>query len=603
MKIHAFALSAAALLAATATASAETPPSPEELLQRHAAWRGGPAFEGLTGLHQTGVVTTTGLQGVAQWWIAAGPDGVRRARQASELGPVHEETGATEGDAWSRTMSGQIETLSRLQAEDELNGAALMLGLLPRGARSIVGQAEMLDGRACAPVAADAGRRRYELLIEVSSGVLCGVRASSPGKSRTTLYSDWRWVDGVRLPFRHAVDDSDDNQDGQIVIDSLSLNPTLDAATFSRPEAARVVRFDPGRTDSGWVDFELFSQRRIFIPVSVQGRPVEAMLDSGAEVTVVDRAFAESIGLIAQGGVTAIGTGGTETVSIAPGFDVRFGEATLKGMTVAVMDLSAIAQALGRPVPVLLGKELMNQSITDIDFAAGRIRLVSAEGFAPPPGTVELPLTPVEGLRAVPITIEDGPPVLAMFDLGNGSALSLYPGYAAEARLLEGRRVSAAMAGGVGGAAPSALVSLSRISIGGYVFANVPATLRTSGGVWARDDAAANIGLPIFSRFRLMIDFGGDRLFLLPGQNMSAPLARNRSGLNTVISNGKRVVRYVAPGSPAEAGAWKAGDVIVDIDGQGIDPENHWGEAAAGRTVTLTLEGGERRQLTLADYF
>lgn len=46
-------------------------------------------------------------------------------------------------------------------------------------------------------------------------------------------------------------------------------------------------------------------------------------------------------------------------------------------------------------------------------------------------------------------------------------------------------------------------------------------------------------------------------------------------------------------------GAWKAGDVIVDINGRGIDPENRWGEAAAGQAVALTREGDERRSLTL----
>ncbi|WP_427789895.1 aspartyl protease family protein [Brevundimonas diminuta] len=602
MNISAFLLSAA-VLATAVPALAETAPSADILLRRHAAWRGGSAFDGLTGLSQSGTVTTTGLQGVMRLWLAVGPDGVRRSRQTAEMGPVHEDAGVTEAGGWSRTMSGQIETLSREQAEEELNAVGLMLGRLPRGARPSVGPAEVVDGRACLPVAADAGRWRYELLIDGADGALCGVRLSAPGEGRIVLYSDWRWVDGVRLPFHQTVDDDDDNSDGQVVIDSLTVNPSLDDAVFARPQAVQVVRFDPGRTDSGWLDFELFSQRRLFIPVTVQGRTVDAMLDSGAEVTVVDRAFAEQIGLIGQGGVTAVGTGGSETVSIARGFDVRLGGAELKGVTVAIMDLSPITQALGRPVPVLLGKEMMNQAITDIDFAARRIRLVAPEAFAPPPGTVELPLTPVKGLRAVPVAIEDGPTVMAMFDLGNGSPLALFPGYAAQARVLEGRRASAVMAGGVGGAAPSALFNLSRLSIGGHVFENVPTTLRPADGVWARDDAAANVGLPIFSRFRLMIDFGGDRLFLQPGPDVARPLARDRSGLNTIVRDGRRIVRFVAPGSPAEAGGWMAGDVIIDIDGGGIDPENHWGEAAAGRQVNLTLEGGERRALTLADYF
>lgn len=601
MKISALLLSAA-VLATAVPALAQASPSAEALLKRHAAWRGGSALDSLTGLSLSGTVTTAGLQGVTRAWLALGPEGVRRYRQADELGPVHEETGAAEVGGWSRTMSGQIETLSREQADEALNAAALMLGQLPRGARPRVGAAEDVDGRACVPVAADAGRQLYELLIDSMDGALCGVRVSAPGESRTVLYSDWRWVDGVRMPFHQAVDDSDDNNDGHVVIDRLTVNPALDDAVFARPAAVQVVRFDPGRTDSGWLDFELFSQRRLFIPVTIQGQTVDAMLDSGAEVTVVDRAFAEKIGLVGQGGVTAIGTGGSETVSIAPGFDVRLGGAELKGVTVAVMDLSPITQALGRPVPVLLGKEMMNQAITDIDFAARRIRLVAPDAFAPPPGTIELPLTPVNGLRALPVVIEDGPTVMAMFDLGNGTPIALFPGYAAEARLTEGRRVSAVMAGGVGGAAPAVLFNLNSLSIGGHVFESVPATVRGE-GVWAREDAAANVGMPILSRFRLMIDFGGDRLFLLPGPDMARPLARDRSGLNTIVRDGKRIVRFVAPGSPGEAGGWRAGDVIVDIDGGGIDPENHWGEAAAGRTVTLTLEGGERRALTLADYF
>jgi hypothetical protein len=603
MKTLGFILSVAAFGAASPTIAAEAAPSAEALLARHAAWRGGPAFHGLTGLRQTGAVTTTGLAGAQDAWVQIGPSGVRQARNAVELGPVRTEVGVSEADAWSRTLSGQIETLSKAQGEDELNGAALMLGLLPRGSRPVLGEVEQLGGEACTAVAADAGRRRYTLLIEASTGALCGVRMSAPGEGRTVLYSDWRRVDGVRMPFHHKVDDEDDKQDGDVIITSLALNPALDAGVFARPEAVRVVRFDAGRTDSGWLDFELFSQRRLFVPASIKGRPVVAMLDSGAEVTVVDRAFAQSIGLTGEGGVTAVGTGGEETVAMARGVDIRLGGATLNGLTVAIMDLAPIAQALGRPVPVLLGKEMMNQAIADIDFPARRIRLIAPEVFTPAKDAVMLPLTPINGLRALPIALEGGAPVLAMFDLGNGSPLAVYPGYAAEARLKEGRRSSSAMSGGVGGAAPAQLVSLKMISIGGHVFENVPTTLRGGGGVWARDEAAANVGLPIFSRFRLMIDFGADRLFLSPGPDMKSPLPRDRSGLNTVVRDGKRVVRFVAPGSPAAAGAWKAGDLIVDIDGRGLDPENHWGEGAAGRTVALTLEGGERRSLTLADYF
>lgn len=47
----------------------------------------------------------------------------------------------------------------------------------------------------------------------------------------------------------------------------------------------------------------------------------------------------------------------------------------------------------------------------------------------------------------------------------------------------------------------------------------------------------------------------------------------------------------------------KPGDVITDVDGQGAVPDSRWILDATGRNVTLTLEGGERRSLILADCF
>lgn len=252
---------------------------------------------------------------------------------------------------------------------------------------------------------------------------------------------------------------------------------------------------------------------------------------------------------------------------------------------------------------MLLGKEVLNEAVVDIDFAASRIRVIDRQTYQPAPAAHELRLTTVAGLRAAPIRIEGGPEVMGMFDLGSAVPLTLFPAYVAEQGLLQGRPVSEGRSHGVGGLSTSRMMTLKRLSLAGFDLEAVPASVPEAHGVWARDTAAANLGLPIFSRFRLAVDFAGDRMFLTPGPDLKTPFPRDRAGLTTTAKDGKRQVAFVAPHSPAEAQGFKPGDVITDVDGQGAVPDSRWIRDAAGRNVTLTLEGGERRSLTLADYF
>jgi len=60
-------------------------------------------------------------------------------------------------------------------------------------------------------------------------------------------------------------------------------------------------------------------------------------------------------------------------------------------------------------------------------------------------------------------------------------------------------------------------MTVQRLHLAGFDLEDVAADVPEAHGIWVRDVAAANLGLPLFSRFRLAIDFAGDRLFLTPG--------------------------------------------------------------------------------------
>ena len=56
---------------------------------------------------------------------------------------------------------------------------------------------------------------------------------------------------------------------------------------------------------------------RLFIPVTVNGIETEALLDSGAEMTLIDAGFARRLGLTSAGEAVARRTGGSQPVRFA----------------------------------------------------------------------------------------------------------------------------------------------------------------------------------------------------------------------------------------------------------------------------------------------
>ncbi|HXA40088.1 MAG TPA: aspartyl protease family protein [Phenylobacterium sp.] len=354
------------------------------------------------------------------------------------------------------------------------------------------------------------------------------------------------------------------------------------------------------------LDFLFVHDRQILLPIAVDGRPAEAWLDSGAGATVLDAAFARTLGVALGGGIEAHGVAGGVAGVREARVNLEAGGLTMTDRRVVVMDLSAVARVVQRPVQVLLGRDVFDQAVVDIDFQDRRISLIPRTEFIPP-GDAPLSLRPSADLRSLFIVVA-GAPTEAILDLGNAGGLLLDRDFAEVNHLLAGRRLSTELAVGADGPRESVQASLDRVRLGGLAFDGVPTVVTP--GLTSR--VPANVGLQLLSRFRLTIDFGGDRIWMTPYPDAtSRPFRKNRTGLSLTPQGpgAALVVDHVAAGSPAALGGWKVGELITALDGAPIPPDYAAGEAcmwiygAPGRTVILTLAGGARRSLTLADYF
>jgi hypothetical protein len=209
------------------------------------------------------------------------------------------------------------------------------------------------------------------------------------------------------------------------------------------------------------------------------------------------------------------------------------------------------------------------------------------------------------------VSVNGSPLTPVDFDLGNGAPLIIYSGYPNREDFLRGRPVSQALLAGAGGSVPAQVTLLDRVSFGGVEFRSVPGGFEPAGGTLDSAEGHGNIGMPLLSRFRIIItDYAHDALWLTPAADaVSRPFDRDRSGLFVSPAGDYLTVTFVAPGSPAERGGWQVGDEILAVDGQPISPSYQsgslwrWRGWAPGTRVELTMRNGIRRSLVLANYY
>ncbi len=372
------------------------------------------------------------------------------------------------------------------------------------------------------------------------------------------------------------------------------------AAQFAAPSASFATdRPAPQR-------FDLYRDTRIFLAGEVNGRATPMLLDSGASLTVLDRAFAKSLGLTGGRPVAVHGAGGNERGQIYRGLTLTASNLSFKGLTVAVIDLTLVGKALGRPVPVVLGRDLFMSSIVGIDFDRRLISFAPRAEFTPAVGANEVKLRRRGPLHVLPIRIAGLPPHDAIFDLGNNGALSLSLEYHRSTPYFESLPVATGMGGGVGGLHEVKRVTLPSVEIGEVRFEHVPAQLGAlAGGPYA---GLANAGIQLFRPFVVTLDLAGDRMWL---ERSVAPavFSRDRAGLFVTYEGDHYEVRHVSAGGPAAKAGLKAGDRLVAIQRRRVGPgfpervESEWPFAPAGTPIEVGLADGRIVIVTLADFY
>lgn len=346
----------------------------------------------------------------------------------------------------------------------------------------------------------------------------------------------------------------------------------------------------------------------VAVPVTVNGVAATALLDTGAEWTAIDEAFARRLGLPLGARDSASGVAGSARGRRAPGVRVSVGDLGLAGIEAFVFDLSPMERVTGRKIPVVLGADAFRAAVVEVDPAAHVVVFHDPARFAPPAGALRLPLARVGDSRAVEVAIEGRSPVRLLLDLGSAGTVLLLPAYWRAHLPLEGRPTSTTAGTGIGGTREEATCTVGSLEIAGVSLANVPVDLETDRPTRLPRGVFGLLGWAVLRRFHFFVDYPHDAVWLVPdAAAMARPFAQDRMGLTLVKDQDSLRVLHVAAGSPAEAAGFRIDDRILAIDGR---PAAEWAThdaqalnaAAAGRVLVFTMKDGSRRSVTLRSY-
>jgi hypothetical protein len=344
------------------------------------------------------------------------------------------------------------------------------------------------------------------------------------------------------------------------------------------------------------------------------GPPADFLFDTGASLSVIDSAYAASIGLATEGRLQGEGAGSNGSGAFARIQTLRVASADSDGvemenLKVAVLDLNSIlAPFFWRDVAGVIGFDFIVRFVSEIDYDAHTLVLRDPAHFVYQGKGDTIPMTLAGHVPVVKLTIDAEIDGDFRVDVGSGSTVDLHgpfvKRYGLDQSLPPGVDV---MSGGFGGTFPSRMTRAKELAIGSFSWSRPLVSLSgAESGAFASEDYAGNIGNQLLERFKCTIDYERRKLYLEPGKAFKQPDTFTRSGLQLAKGGTAILASQVVAGSPAAKAHIQVGDEVAEIAGRPATSYTAESAAAlldrgkAGRKVKLVIvHDGKRRNVKL----
>ncbi|HVP07764.1 MAG TPA: aspartyl protease family protein [Candidatus Acidoferrum sp.] len=428
---------------------------------------------------------------------------------------------------------------------------------------------------------------------------------TSQGEQQT-VYSDYRDVDGVKRAFHQEITDLPEKNKTSLQITKYEPNVDIDPSLFEPSgKSPSDFRFTQGSSSEN-VPFQ-YLMDHIFIPVNVNGKERLWVFDTGAEMSVIDSAFAAQLGIKAEGNIVGRGAGGTVGLSFAKMPPYSLQGIQFDGQTVAVIDVQKIFNPLELDVVGILGYDFISRFVVKVDYANCLMSFYDPATFKYT-GSGKVVEAPLNGrVFAVPASVDGKYSGKWRLDIGATGCDFHYP-FAAKNGLLACKGVEN-LAFGASGGFITRIVQFHSMQFCGYA---IPKPLigipqDSAAGAFADVEMIGNIGNDVLRRFIIYLDFGRQQLILEPGKDFNRVFPTGKSGLQLQMNDQKQMeVLYVSPNTPSAKAGFVKGDIVESINDipvdqiRGVLAVRELMKADAGTKYKFTiLRDGKRQVLNL----
>ena len=318
---------------------------------------------------------------------------------------------------------------------------------------------------------------------------------------------------------------------------------------------------------------------RIYLKATVKGRPITAILDTGAGVSVVDLALAKEVGSEGSREIDVAGAGATvQKGLLLNGFEIGIDGTSLKHTIPVAVTLAGLASLEGRPLEAVLGFELLRNYVVQVDYEASRVRFYKPETFvAPSVPSVEMKISGGHPHVDGTINIKDlgELPVRMMLDTGATTSFSFTGKFVSAHKLLDrySATQSVQIGAGVGGKMMGKRIRIDGASLGPVALKSPVASITETGGGVLGDNAPFDVlvGGETLRRFTVTFDYPGKKIYFQPNSIYSSPFVGDRTGL-FLKAEGKDYREFVvfatAAGGPGAEAGIREGDQILEVNGK-----------------------------------
>jgi hypothetical protein len=342
--------------------------------------------------------------------------------------------------------------------------------------------------------------------------------------------------------------------------------------------------------------------------VTLHGRALRMMIDTGASVAVVSPAIARELSLPVTERVRAATLGGVQQADRVSIGDLRVGDAPAESGSALALDLSALLGPALDGVDGLIGMPALRGTACVFDLAQPRL-LRGPDALSALSGSTRHRLRFESGLPVIDLRLGDRDPAPFLLDTGNAGALVVFEHHA-RGLLAGSAALPQTTVRELGGQVRAQYALLEQLSGPGFIAREVPTAFEV--GARARrgghfDRLAGSLGSALLRGARIGLDAGDAPAWLVEGpMGPALPVLPGGFGFALDGSQPPRVSAVIDGGPAARAGL-TPGSGLVSVLGQAaqrLQPHEVWqlldgvdsaafewsGPGAAAQHMTLRRE-------------